>query len=464
MTHPGTHPHDPGSAGFAPAFATPLEGGFRGPAHRAPTGGDTGARMAVRATPAADRRPAPPRGVRRMRPFGTTIFSEMSALAARTGAINLGQGFPDQDGPPELLRAAVAAINGGRNQYAPGMGVPELRRAIAAHQRDWYDLYFDAEAEILVTAGATEAIAATLLGLCEPGDEVLCIEPYYDSYAAAITLAGGVRRTATLKAPEYRLDTAALEAAVTSRTRLLLLNSPHNPTGAVFDSEELARVAEICVRHDLIAVSDEVYEHMVFHGRHVPLATFPGMRDRTVTISSAGKTFSCTGWKVGWACAAPDLIQAITRVKQFLTYTSAAPLQPAVAAALSLPQQYYDDLAADLRAKRDLLCQGLLAAGFDVHIPSGTYFVTADATALGGEDGEAFCRALPERVGVVAVPVGVFYDPDRVGPPPGNSLVRFAFCKREEVLVEAVRRLSGLRDAGPLVASPAPRILRLPEL
>ncbi|MFI5957222.1 pyridoxal phosphate-dependent aminotransferase [Cryptosporangium sp. NPDC051539] len=391
-----------------------------------------------------------------MRGFGTTIFTEMTALATRTGAINLGQGFPDTDGPDLMLRTAVKAIQSGQNQYAPGPGTPDLRTAIARHQGDWYGLDYDPDTEVLVTAGATEAIAATMMALCEPGDEVLCVEPYYDSYAAVIALAGAVRRPVTLRAPDYRLDTAAMAASITSRTRVVLINSPHNPTGAVFDRQELTEIARLCVEHDLIAVTDEVYEHLVFHGEHLPLATLPGMRDRTVTISSAGKTFSATGWKVGWVCAAPDLVASIARVKQFLTFTNAAPFQPAVAAALGLPREYFAGLSTDLRAKRDLLCQGLVAAGFDVHIPAGTYFVTADAAPLGGVDGIAFCRALPERAGVVAVPVGVFYDQEAHDVVPGSSLVRFAFCKKDDVLQEAVRRLAGLRDGGPVV-EPAPR-------
>jgi N-succinyldiaminopimelate aminotransferase len=399
-------------------------------------------------------------GVARMRGFSTTIFAEMTALAARTGAINLGQGFPDSDGPPMMLRAAVSAIESGHNQYAPGQGEPALRTAVARHQGDWYGLDYDPDTEVLVTAGATEGIAASLMALCEPGDEVLCVEPYYDSYAAVIALAGAVRRPVTLTPPSYRLNTEALAAAITPRTRVVLINSPHNPTGAVFDRQELAEVARLCVQHDLIAVTDEVYEHMVFHGEHVPLASCPGMRDRTVTISSGGKTFSATGWKVGWVCAPPDLIEAIGRVKQFLTFTNAAPLQPAVAAALGLPREYFTGLAADLRAKRDLLCQGLVQAGFDVNIPAGTYFVTADAAPLGGEDGVAFCRALPERCGVVAVPVGVFYDQEAHEQVPGQSMVRFAFCKQESVLTEAVERLATLRDGRPVVDEPTPR--RLP--
>jgi N-succinyldiaminopimelate aminotransferase len=377
-----------------------------------------------------------------MQEFGTTIFAEMTALAIRTGAVNLGQGFPDTDGPPEMLAAAAEALRTGHNQYAPGAGIPSLRAAIAAHQRDWWGLEFDPDTEVLVTAGATEAIAATVLALCEPGDEVLCFEPYYDSYAASIALAGAVRRPLTLFAGDFTGDISARIDAwdVLPRARLLLLNSPHNPTGKVFSRAELEAVARLCVRHDLIAVTDEVYEHLVYDGEHIPLATLPGMRERTITISSAGKTFSCTGWKVGWVCASPELTGAVTRVKQFLTYTNAAPLQPAITVALGLPRGYYVDLAASLRAKRDLLCDGLTAAGFGVHRPAGTYFVTADITPLGESDGLEFCRSLPARCGVVAVPEQVFYDDVKAG----RSLIRFAFCKRDEVLADATARLLAL--------------------
>jgi N-succinyldiaminopimelate aminotransferase len=380
--------------------------------------------------------------VARMRPFGTTIFAEMSALAARTGAVNLGQGFPDTDGPPEMLDAAVAALRGGRNQYPPGPGVPELRAAVAEHQRRFWGLEYDPDGEVVVTAGATEAIAAAILALCEAGDEVVCFEPYYDSYAASIALAGAVRRPVTLR-PEgdgYRFDPAELRAAFGPRTRLVLLNSPHNPTGKVFDAAELALVAELCVEHGAVAVTDEVYEHLVFAGEHTPLASLPGMRERTLLISSAGKTFSCTGWKVGWACGPAPLVSAVLRVKQFLTFANAGPLQPAVAVALALPDSYYATYSAELAAKRDRLCAGLTAAGFGVLPPEGTYFVTADITPLGGDDGVRFCRELPGRCGVVAVPTQVFYD----DPEAGRRLVRFAFCKRDEVLDEAVARLAGL--------------------
>ncbi|UWZ40256.1 pyridoxal phosphate-dependent aminotransferase [Dactylosporangium roseum] len=380
-----------------------------------------------------------------MRPFGTTIFAEMSALAVRTGSVNLGQGFPDTDGPTAMLDAAAAAIRGGRNQYPPGPGVPELRTAVSAHQKAFWGLDYDPDGEILVTAGATEAIAATILALCEPGDEVVCFEPYYDSYAASIALAGAVRRPVTLRVVDgrYAFDPAELRAAFGPRTRLVLLNSPHNPTGKVFTAEDLAQVAALCAEFGAYAVTDEVYEHLVFTdaaAAHVPLAGLPGMRDRTVQISSAGKTFSCTGWKVGWVCGPRPLVSAVTRVKQFLTYVNAGPLQPAVAVALNSPPSYYEQVRDDLQCKRDRLCEGLTEAGFAVLRPEGTYFVTADITPLGGTDGVEFCLALPERCGVVAVPTQVFYD----NVDAGRRLVRFAFCKRDEVLDEAVTRLRRL--------------------
>lgn len=374
--------------------------------------------------------------------LAATIFAEMSALAARTGAINLGQGFPDTDGPDAVLDAAVAAIRGGRNQYPPGRGVPELRQAVAEHQRRCYGLDPDPDTEVLVTAGATEAIAATVMALCEPGDEVIMLEPYFDSYAASIALAGAVRRTVPLRFPDYTLDVDALAAAFTDRTRLLLLNSPHNPTGRVLSRDELTAVAGLARRHDVTVVTDEVYEHLTFdRNRHVPMATLPGMAERTVTISSAGKTFSVTGWKVGWVHARADLVDAITTVKQFLTYVNAGPFQPAVATGLGLPEEVFARAAANLQAGRDLLVEGLLDAGFAVSVPAGTYFVVADAAPLGYDDGLALCRELPRLAGVVAVPVRVFHDDVATA----RSLVRFAFCKRPEVLAEAVRRLRVLR-------------------
>ncbi|MGW6274123.1 pyridoxal phosphate-dependent aminotransferase [Streptomyces sp. NPDC055060] len=386
---------------------------------------------------------------RRLAEFGTTIFAEMSALAVKTGAINLGQGFPDTDGPEEIREAAVRALRDGRgNQYPPGPGVPELRTAIAAHQRRRYGLAYDPDREVLVTAGATEAIAASLLALVEPGDEVIALEPYYDSYAASIALAGGKRVPVTLRPDaaegRFRLDLDELRDAITPRTRLLLLNTPHNPTGTVLTRAELAEIARLAVERDLLVVTDEVYEHLVFDDgegtAHIPLASFPGMRERTVSIGSAGKTFSFTGWKVGWITSSPELVTAVRSAKQFLTYVSSGPFQYAVAEALALPDTYFTSFAEGMRAKRDLLSEGLTAAGFDVYRPAGTYFVTTDVRPLGEPDGFAFCRALPERVGVVAIPNAVFYDHRDAGAP----FVRFAFCKKDEVLAEAVSRLKSL--------------------
>ncbi len=378
--------------------------------------------------------------VERMRPFGTTIFSEMSALALRTGAINLGQGFPDTDGPPEMLAAATQALASGANQYPPLPGIPALRHAIADHEQRFWSLTRDPDTEVVVTAGATEAVAAAILALCEPGDEVVCFEPYYDSYAASITLAGAVRRPVTLRPAvggRYEFDEAELRAAFGPRTRLVLLNTPHNPTGKVFTGEELALIAGLCGEYDTYAVTDEVYEHLVFDGVHIPLATLPGMRERTLRISSAGKTFSCTGWKVGWATGPARLVSAVQRVKQFLTFVNASPLQPAVAVALGLPDAYFAGFNAGLRANRDRLTAGLTAAGFEVFPSHGTYFVTADIRPLGGTDGIEFCRELPGRVGVVAVPTQVFYDHQDAG----RHLIRFAFCKRPEVIDQAADRL-----------------------
>ncbi|WP_257579373.1 pyridoxal phosphate-dependent aminotransferase [Streptomyces sp. JJ38] len=378
----------------------------------------------------------------RLAEFGTTIFAEMSALAQRTGAINLGQGFPDTDGPDEVREAAVRALRDGRgNQYPPGLGVPELRRAIAEHQDRFYGLGLDPDTEVLVTAGATEAIAATMLALLEPGDEVIAFEPYYDSYAACIAMAGAQRVPLTLRAPSFRPDLDELRSKITPHTRLLLLNTPHNPTGTVLTPEEQRSIAAIAVEHDLLVVTDEVYEHLTFDGAaHLPVATLPGMRERTVSISSAGKTFSFTGWKVGWAMADAPLLAAVRTAKQYLTYVSAGPFQYAVAEALRLPDTYFDGFRTDLQRKRDLLADGLRAAGFEIYQPQGTYFITTDITPFGESDAYAFCRALPERCGVVAVPNSVFYD----DPDAGRSLVRFTFCKQDDVLREAAKRLRDL--------------------
>lgn len=381
---------------------------------------------------------------RRLAEFGTTIFAEMSALAQRTGSINLGQGFPDTDGPEAVREAAVRALRAGHgNQYPPGPGVPELRTAIATHQRHWYGLDHDPDREVLVTAGATEAIAAALLALLEPGDEVIALEPYYDSYAACIAMAGASRVPVTLRPSDGRfvLDLDELRAAVTPRTRLILLNTPHNPTGTVLTRAELTAVAELACERDLLVITDEVYEHLVFDGaEHIPLASLPGMRERTVTIGSAGKTFSFTGWKVGWVTGTAELVAAVRSAKQYLTYVASGPFQYAVAEALRLPDSYFADFRADMLAKRDLLAGGLERAGFKVFRPAGTYFITTDIRPLGESDGFTFCRALPERCGVVAIPNAVFYDDREHGAP----FVRFAFCKRTGVLEEAASRLKTL--------------------
>ncbi len=378
--------------------------------------------------------------VTRMRGFGTTIFAEMSALAAETAAINLGQGFPDTDGPDEVLQTAVQAINTGQNQYPPGPGIPDLRQAISQHQHDYYGLSYDPDSEILVTAGATEAITATILALCEPGDEVVALEPTYDSYAASIALAHAVLKPVTLQPPDFAVDLDRLRDQISDRTRLLLINTPHNPTGRVLTEDELTGIAELAIEHDLIVVTDEVYEHLIFDGKHHPLASFPGMAERTVQISSAGKTFSVTGWKIGWACGPPQLITAVKTTKQFMTFVNGAPFQPAIAAGLRLPHTRIAATAESLRAGRDQLTAGLEAAGLPPFDCQGTYFLTCDVAALGYSDGLDFCRELPHRCGVVAVPSRVFY----IDPGPARTFVRFAFCKRPEVLAEAADRLATL--------------------
>ena len=379
--------------------------------------------------------------VPRLTPFTSTIFAEMTALATRTGAVNLGQGFPDTDGPAGMLAAAQEAIGSGVNQYPPGPGRQELREAIAA-QRAAYGITFDPDTEVLVTVGATEAIAAALLALVDAGDEVILFEPYYDSYAASVALAGATRRVVSLvDGPRFSVDLDAVRAAITPRTRAILVNSPHNPTGTVFTSDELAGIAALCVEHDLIAITDEVYESLTYDGvPHVPLCTFPGMASRTVTISSAGKMFNCTGWKIGWVCAPAPLVSAVRAAKQFLTFVGGAPFQPAVAYALAHESAWVSSLRDSLEVKRDRLSAGLAAAGFGVRPSSGTYFVCADVRPLGFADGAELCWQLPERIGVAAVPVQVFTDnPDR-----WRHIVRFAFCKKDEVLDEAIERLHKL--------------------
>lgn len=372
-----------------------------------------------------------------------TIFAEMSALASRTGAINLGQGFPDEDGPLEVLDAAVDAIRGGENQYPPGLGISSLRHAIVEHQERFYGLRFDPDREVLVTAGATEALAATLLALLEPGDEVVTFEPFYDAYGGLIGLADARHRTVPLRLPSFQPDLDELRATVTDRTRIILVNSPHNPTGTVLSRETLSTIVELAHEHDAIIVTDEVYEHLTFGPRHVPIASLPGGRERTVSISSGGKTFNTTGWKVGWLTAPDELVTAVLAVKQFLTYVNGAPFQPAIAAGLRLGDDYFSGIADDLRRKRDVLSAGLRTAGFDVSTSDGTYFVVADAAPLGFDNAIEFCHRLPELAGVVAVPLSAFCKDDYAAQT--ASLVRFAFCKRIDVLERAAAQLADIR-------------------
>ncbi|KXF52563.1 aminotransferase [Rhodococcus sp. SC4] len=393
--------------------------------------------------------PATPRNrtVQRLQPFASTIFAEMTALAVSHDAINLGQGFPDTDGPASMLDTARRAIADGLNQYPPGPGMPVLRQAIAADRLARYGLDHDPDSEVLVTVGATEAISAAILGLVEPGEEVVLIEPYYDSYAASVALAGAVRRSVPLarSGTKFVVDLDALRAAITPKTRMLVINTPHNPTGTVFTPEEIAAVAELACEHDLLVLSDEVYEHLVFDGRtHTALATLPGMYERTVSVSSAAKTFNVTGWKIGWACGPAELIDAVRTAKQYMSFVGGGPFQPAVAHALSHEQQWVKELRDSLQAKRDVLYDALVASGLEVYSGGGTYYLCADITAIGERDGIDFCRGLPERIGVAAVPVSVFTD----HPQPWNPLVRFAFCKQDHVLEEAARRLRTLGEPG----------------
>jgi N-succinyldiaminopimelate aminotransferase len=376
--------------------------------------------------------------------LGVTIFEEMTTLAVRTGAINLGQGFPDEDGPAEIKAAAQEAIARGSNQYAPGKGIPELRHAISAHQQRFYGLAPDPDTEVIVTTGATEAIAASLMAFVGPGDEVLTFEPFYDSYGAIIGLSGATHVTAPLLAPDFMPDMAALEQAFSPRTRVVLVNNPHNPTGAVFPADVLQRVVDLARRHDALIITDEVYEHLTFGVRHTPVASLPGAAERTVTISSAGKTFSFTGWKVGWLSGPEDLVSAVRTVKQFLTYSSGTPFQSAIATGLGLPDAFYEDIALTLGRKRDILSDGLRAAGLDVFTPQGTYFVNVDTSPLGISDSVDLARRLPALVGVAAIPVPVFCHAE--GAERTKSLLRFAFCKQTAVLEEAAARLATLRD------------------
>jgi N-succinyldiaminopimelate aminotransferase len=383
--------------------------------------------------------------VSRLQPYAVTIFAEMSALAARIGAVNLGQGFPDEDGPAGMLEAAQKAIAEGVNQYPPGLGIASLREAIATQRKRQYGVEYDPDTEVLVTVGATEAIAAAVIGLVEPGSEVLLIEPFYDSYSPVIAMAGSQRVPVPL-VPDghgFALDVDALRAAVTPRTRALIVNSPHNPTGMVLSDRDLRALAGLAVEADLLVITDEVYEHLVFDGaRHLPLAAYPGMADRTVTISSAAKMFNCTGWKIGWACGAPELIAGVRAAKQYLSYVGGAPFQPAVAYALNFEEAWVGALRDSLQAKRDRLAAALTELGFGVHDSAGTYFLCADPRPLGYSDSTAFCAELPAKAGVAAIPMSAFCDSASQHIGAWNHLVRFAFCKRDDTLDEAIRRLA----------------------
>ncbi len=387
--------------------------------------------------------------VERLRPYAVNVFAAMSALAAEVGAMNLGQGFPDEDGPPAMLEAARQAITDGVNQYPPGPGIAALREAIAAQRARRYRVDFNPDSEVLVTVGASEAIAAAVLGLVEPGSEVLLIEPFFDTYSPVIAMAGSRRVAVPLVADGrgFCLDVDAVRAAITPSTRAIIVNSPHNPTGTVLDDDELRALAGVAVEADLLVIADEVYEHLVFDGRrHLPISTYPGMAERTVTISSAAKMFNCTGWKIGWACGPADLIAGVRAAKQYLSYVGGAPFQPAVAYALDNEDAWVESLRRSLQAKRDTLAAALTGIGFEVHDSAGTFFLCADPRPLGFRDSATFCAELPRRVGVAAIPMSAFCDPDHAQANEWNHLVRFAFCKRHETLDEAIRRLGALQQ------------------
>ncbi|MFT5223818.1 MAG: N-succinyldiaminopimelate aminotransferase [Glaciecola sp.] len=381
---------------------------------------------------------------KRLQPYTSSIFTEMSTLAATHGAVNLGQGAPDFSGPTEVTETAVQAIRDGRNQYAPGNGIAPLRKAIADHQRDRYALDFDPHAEITVTAGATEAITAALQALCEQGDEVIAFAPFYDSYPASCAMAGAKLVPVALAGPDLRVDGEKLRAAVTPRTRLLIINSPHNPTGRVLDETERRAIVEVAVEHDLLVITDEVYEHLTFDDAvHVPLISMAGMRERTIQVSSAGKTFAVTGWKVGWVCASPELSEAVRSAKTWMTFSNGTPLQFGVAEGLRLGPDWFEGYREDYAHRRDVLCGGLEDAGFEVRRPQGTYFALFDGRQLGvDEDGLALCRRLPRDAGVAAIPTAVFYGDLDHEP----WWLRLAFCKDVEAISEGIDRLAAFRD------------------
>ncbi|GAB3707845.1 pyridoxal phosphate-dependent aminotransferase [Corynebacterium nasicanis] len=383
------------------------------------------------------------RSVHRLREFGETVFATMSARAVEFDAVNLGQGFPDSDGPPRMLEIACEEIRAGNNQYGPGRGLPVLREAVAAQRARDHGVHYDPDTEVLITVGATEAISAAVLGLVEPGTEVIVLEPYYDAYAAAIALAGARRVAVPLAADgaTWTVDVAAVRAAITADTAMLIINSPHNPTGAVFSRATLSELAKVCVEHDLLVLSDEVYENLLFDALpHTAVASLPGMRERTVTVSSAAKSYNVTGWKTGWALAPAPLLDAVVTAKQFMSYVGATPFQPAVAHALTHEGPWLSAMVAELATGRDILVDGLRSAGLSVHDTHGTYFVIADIGE--GRDGLDFCLELPARIGVAAIPVQVFCD----DPGPWRSKVRFAFGKKHETLHRGVERLQLLDE------------------
>ena len=394
--------------------------------------------------------------VKRLRPYSVNIFAAMSALATEVGAVNLGQGFPDEDGPPAMLEAARRAIAEGVNQYPPGPGIAALREAIAAQRMRRYRMAFDPGSEVLVTVGASEAIAAAVLGLVEPGSEVLLIEPFFDTYSPVIAMAGS-RRVSVSLVPDGRgfaLDIDAVRSAITPLTRAIIVNSPHNPTGLVLSDNDLRALAAVAVEADLLVISDEVYEHLVFDGaHHLPIATYPGMAQRTVTISSAAKMFNCTGWKIGWACGPANLIAGVRAAKQYLSYVGGAPFQPAVAYALDHEDGWVESLRQSLQARRDLLAAAVADIGFEVHQSTGTFFLCADPRPLGFTDSTAFCAELPHRATVAAIPMSAFCDPESASAGSWNHLVRFAFCKRDATLEEAIGRLQVLRRGPRLMPS-----------
>ncbi|HJU51609.1 MAG TPA: aminotransferase class I/II-fold pyridoxal phosphate-dependent enzyme [Acidimicrobiia bacterium] len=379
----------------------------------------------------------------RLQPFGSTVFADITSRAVAAGAINLGQGFPNFDGPDFVKDAAIEAIHQGMGQYAPTNGLPALVAAIAERYRPTLG-EIEPALHVTVTSGCTEALAAAFLGVLQPGDGVILIEPTYDAYPADVALAGAHPQFLTLQPPDFRLDPDQLDSVITDKTRAIVVNTPHNPSGRVFRREELEAISEVCRRHDLIAITDEVYEHMVYEGEHISLGSMDGMWERTITLSSLGKTFSLTGWKVGWAVAPADLTKAVRSAHQFLTFATATPLQHAAAVALGAPASYYRELRDSYRSKRNLLAAGLGRLGFEVFMPEGTYFLMADQSRFGDRDDVAFVHRLIDEVGVAAIPPSAFYH----DPQEAKQLVRFAFCKDEATLADALDRLGNLKPAG----------------